>query len=170
MPKKKPYHPDSILEYMKELRKLIGFMTDWAEAVAKTMDIHPTDLWACIRLYDAGEMTAGDLAKAMGLTTGAMTTAISRLERAGLATRETDERDQRRVIVKPTKIPEGIIAVRDEIVTKIHPVFSRYTARELSRMVESTRKLAVLFEQEASRIKKATPKNKSRPIRNKRAR
>jgi len=170
MPKRKPHYPDSVLQYMKELRKFMRFMTDWAEAVAKTMNIHPTDLWACIRLYDAKEMTAGDLAKAMGLTTGAMTTAIGRLERAGLAKREANPLDRRMVIVKPTKIPARIIAVRDELMTKIHPVFSHYTASELSRMVESTRKLAAIFEQEATRIKQAAPKNKSRPIRNKRAR
>jgi DNA-binding MarR family transcriptional regulator len=166
---RKTSHGDPILRYMKELRKVMRFMEDWTEEVASTVGIHPTDLWAYIRLHDAGEMTAGDLAKAMGLTSGAMTTAISRLERAGFAKRETDPLDQRRVIVRPTKVPERPIAMRDELMTKIRPVFSHYTASELLRMVESTRELAGMFEQEAVRVK-GLPKIKSRPIRNKRTR
>ena len=50
----------------------------------------------------AGRLTAGELAFAAGLSPGAATTAIDRLERAGFARRVRDPDDRRRVIVEPT--------------------------------------------------------------------
>ena len=45
-------------------------------------------------------LTAGRLAELMGLTTGAITTVLDRLERAGFARRVRDESDRRRVRVE----------------------------------------------------------------------
>ena len=44
-------------------------------------------------------MSAGQLASAIGLTSGATTTAIDRLERAGYVHRRSDPTDRRRVLV-----------------------------------------------------------------------
>ena len=49
-----------------------------------------------------GSVTAGRLAQATGLTSGAMTTALDRLERAGFARRVRDASDRRRVLVEIT--------------------------------------------------------------------
>jgi DNA-binding MarR family transcriptional regulator len=48
-----------------------------------------------------GPMTAGQLAKATGLTSGAITGIVDRLESAGWARREHDPHDRRRVIIHP---------------------------------------------------------------------
>jgi hypothetical protein len=48
-----------------------------------------------------GPATAGWLAEMTGLTTGAVTGMIDRLERAGYVRREPDPHDRRRVIVTP---------------------------------------------------------------------
>ena len=49
-------------------------------------------------------MTAGELAVESGLTTGAVTAVIDRLERAGFARRVRDERDRRKVKVEVTDL------------------------------------------------------------------
>ena len=49
-----------------------------------------------------GPMTAGQLAEASGLTTGAVPTVIDRLEKSGFARRIRDEVDRRRVYVELT--------------------------------------------------------------------
>ena len=60
------------------------------QAVADHIGINRTD-GRCIDLIDqAGGMTAGELAKAAGLTTGAVTAVIDRLEKAGVAQRVAD--------------------------------------------------------------------------------
>ena len=47
-------------------------------------------------------MTAGLLAKLTGLTTGAITAALDRLEKTGLARRVPDAHDRRKVLVELT--------------------------------------------------------------------
>jgi DNA-binding MarR family transcriptional regulator len=71
-------------------------------AMADHIGINRTDA-RCIDLIDqAGGMTAGELAKAAGLTTGAVTAVIDRLEAAGIARRVPDPKDRRRVRIEST--------------------------------------------------------------------
>ncbi len=70
------------------------------DAVAKKAGLHSTDLQLSSLLILFGPATPGELAQRSGLTAGgAITTAIDRLERAGIVVREKDPADRRRVIV-----------------------------------------------------------------------
>jgi DNA-binding MarR family transcriptional regulator len=60
-------------------------------------------------IFAPAPLSPGELAAAAGLTTGGVTTAIDRLERAGYATRVRDTRDRRRVTVQPTDKSYAII-------------------------------------------------------------
>jgi DNA-binding MarR family transcriptional regulator len=51
--------------------------------------------------YSQGPLTAGDLARATGLTTGAVTGILDRLEKAGLVERYRNAIDRRKVFVRP---------------------------------------------------------------------
>ena len=51
-------------------------------------------------------MTAGRLAELTGLTTGAITGVVDRLEKAGLVRRERDESDRRKVFI--ATVPENV--------------------------------------------------------------
>ncbi|MGW0808885.1 MarR family winged helix-turn-helix transcriptional regulator [Nonomuraea sp. NPDC002799] len=73
------------------------------ELAARRLGINRTDLRSLGRLSVRGPLTASELAEAAGLTGGAMTTVIDRLERSGLAQRERDPADRRRVLVRPTE-------------------------------------------------------------------
>jgi DNA-binding MarR family transcriptional regulator len=73
------------------------------QAAADLMGINRTDARCIDVVLQRGRITAGDLAHAAGLSPGAATTAIDRLERAGYARRVRDPDDRRRVIVEPTK-------------------------------------------------------------------
>ncbi len=69
------------------------------QQVAERLGLHPTD-FQCINILDQhGPLTAGMLAKQLGLTTGATTTLIDRLEEAGYARRLPDQADKRKVQV-----------------------------------------------------------------------
>ena len=69
-------------------------------AVAAGLGVHPT-AWECLTLlFDHGAMPAGRLAELTGLTTGAITGLIDRLESAYLVVRWRDAGDRRRVIVE----------------------------------------------------------------------
>ena len=54
-------------------------------------------------------MTAGRLAELTGLTTGAITGVIDRMEKAGFVRRERDESDRRKVFIVP--VPERLVEI-----------------------------------------------------------
>jgi DNA-binding MarR family transcriptional regulator len=57
----------------------------------------------CLNIIERrGGVTAGELAKESGLTTGAVTGVIDRLERAGYARRTSDQADRRKVVIEVT--------------------------------------------------------------------
>ena len=69
-------------------------------AIADRAGIHGTD-FECLDVLDwAGPITAGELARHVGITSGAVTGVIDRLERLGFVRRASDPRDRRRVIVQ----------------------------------------------------------------------
>jgi DNA-binding MarR family transcriptional regulator len=68
-------------------------------AVADAAGLHPTDQ-ECIDLLDwAGALTAGEIGMHLGLSSGAVTGLVDRLEAGGWVRRERDARDRRRVMV-----------------------------------------------------------------------
>ena len=82
------------------------------QAASELLGINRTDARCVDVILQRGRVTAGDLAVASGLSPGAATTAIDRLERAGYARRVRDPDDRRRVIVEPT---ERIAKVAEEV-------------------------------------------------------
>jgi len=72
------------------------------EAAAAYLGINRTDS-RCVDILDrGGRMTAGQLATAARLTSGAVTAVLDRLEKAGLVRRVADPADRRRVLVEVT--------------------------------------------------------------------
>lgn len=69
------------------------------EAVGALMGVSAADHKALGILRREGPMSAGALAARMSLTAGAVTGLVDRLEAAGLARRERDAHDRRRLLV-----------------------------------------------------------------------
>jgi DNA-binding MarR family transcriptional regulator len=80
------------------------------EAVTVRMGLNRTDGRCIDLLQERRRMTAGELAHETGLTTGAVTAVIDRLEHAGWARRVRDEHDRRRVLVEPTEQTDQLCA------------------------------------------------------------
>jgi DNA-binding MarR family transcriptional regulator len=74
-----------------------------SQAIAAKVGIHSTDNETLDFLLLNGPATAGQLSELTGLTTGAVTAMIDRLEKAGYVRREHDQADRRRVIVIPNE-------------------------------------------------------------------
>jgi DNA-binding MarR family transcriptional regulator len=82
-----------------------------SQAIAERLGINVSDLECLTLARFAGDegVTAGDLAAATALTSGAITGVIDRLERAGLVRRDRDASDRRKVIVRPTACVEKTV-------------------------------------------------------------
>jgi DNA-binding MarR family transcriptional regulator len=70
---------------------------------AQRLGVNETDLHCLNIIENAGGVTAGELAAESGLTTGAVTGVIDRLEKKGFARRASDPSDRRRVKVEVNK-------------------------------------------------------------------
>jgi DNA-binding MarR family transcriptional regulator len=80
------------------------------EAAAEYLGINLTDARAIDVIDQHGRITAGELARELRLSTGAITTLVDRLERAGYARRVRDEEDRRRVLIEVTPIVHELSA------------------------------------------------------------
>lgn len=70
-------------------------------AVAEVLGLGPTDHKCLDLLRERQAMTGSELAAVTGLTTGAITGVVARLERAGYLRREPDPQDGRKQILRP---------------------------------------------------------------------
>jgi DNA-binding MarR family transcriptional regulator len=95
-------------EFELALRRTGSLMQLMGQAAAERIGINPTDLNCLNILSLAGQLTAGQLAQATGLTTASITGVADRLEAAGYVRRERDTADRRKVLIH--LVPERAIA------------------------------------------------------------
>jgi DNA-binding MarR family transcriptional regulator len=81
----------------------------FGQTVANTVGISGSDLECLDFLNLEGRVTAGRLAEVTGLTTGAITGVVDRLEKAGLVRRERDPADRRKVFI--AIVPENVARI-----------------------------------------------------------
>jgi DNA-binding transcriptional ArsR family regulator len=86
-------------EFLLAMRRNGSIMQLLGQVSAERIGINATDL-NCLNIVAlTGPMTAGELARATGLTTASITGVLDRLEEGGFVRRERDPKDRRRVIV-----------------------------------------------------------------------
>ena len=91
------------------MRKSSAQGTLFAQAVAEHAGISSSDMDCMDFLNMEGRMTAGRLAELTGLTTGAITGVVDRMEKAGFVRRERDDSDRRKVFIAP--VPERLAEI-----------------------------------------------------------
>jgi DNA-binding MarR family transcriptional regulator len=142
-----------------EMQQLIAEVVLFNQAVANRLGMNPTDLQCLNILSETGPVAAGRLAEETGLTTGAVTGVIDRLERAGYAWRERDPMDKRRVIVHP--LPQRARAEIGPLYASIGRSFaemcSRYDEGELALILDFVTRSHPLNRTETTRLRGRTP-------------
>jgi len=134
------------------------------ELLAESLGINRTDA-RCMDILDQhGRMTAGELAEASRLTTGAITAVIDRLGRAGLARRVPDPSDRRRVLVEPTeRALEFATELMVEPMRKLYvPMAERYSDDDLRLILDFTRRGRELQERHAEWLRERLKDQSSR--------
>jgi DNA-binding MarR family transcriptional regulator len=119
-------------------RKTSSLMQLMGQAAADRIGLNATDLNCLNILSFSGEMTAGDLAKATGLTTASITGVADRLEEAGYVRRERDPRDRRRVVIRLVleRALQDVAPVFLPLVLGWQGVVTQYTDDQLRLIVE----------------------------------
>jgi DNA-binding MarR family transcriptional regulator len=98
-----------LTELEHAVRKSSALGVIFGQTVASRVGISSSDLECLDFLNIEGRVTAGRLAELTGLTTGAITGVVDRLEKAGLVRRERDEDDRRKVFI--AVVPENVARV-----------------------------------------------------------
>jgi DNA-binding MarR family transcriptional regulator len=140
---------------MQQLRsEIVGYFgaaSAFDERVAAKFKLSRTDM-RCLDLLDrTGPMTAGQLADETGLTTGAVTFLLDRLEEAGMVARRRDTDDRRRVWVE--LIPSAhkrMVRMQQPIVEEMRAVAQRFKAEELAIVRDFMRETKEVFERQVS--------------------
>jgi DNA-binding MarR family transcriptional regulator len=147
-------HNRLITELPESIRREIRAATLFAHAVAKSSGIHPTDIRCLDFLSRRGCATAGDLAEVTGLTSGAVTAVINRMEKAGIVRRTTDTKDRRKVIVKLMKGHfNRLRQTRDFFANEIPLLLSGYGEGELRTILDWNIKITGLLQDKAKKLK-----------------
>src|SRR5215211_427379 len=124
--------------------------------VADVLGLHITDHKCLDLIRQYGAMPAGRLAELTGLTTGAITGIIDRLEKAGYVRRANDPKDRRRTIVEPTqnkKWERKIEAIFIPFHERMHKLLSSYSDSELAFLLNVLTKSIELTREESKKLR-----------------
>ncbi|CAN2253703.1 MarR family transcriptional regulator [Bacillus vallismortis] len=124
------------------------------QAAAQALGLFPTDLKSADILNEAGPMTAGELGKKTGLSTGSVTALVDRLEKAGYVAREKDPDDRRRVMIVPlTASKKHVKDLFRSLSESTMDLCRDYTEEELELIFSFVDKAADIMEEELKRLK-----------------
>jgi DNA-binding MarR family transcriptional regulator len=145
-------HPELISKLISGLRRLTTRTVLFQQKAAHTLGVIHTDFKTADILNEVGPLTAGELGRMTGLSTGSVTALIDRLEQAGFVRREKDPGDRRRVIIVPVKERQQYIKEHYVPLNKsFSELCSHYNEDELSLIIGFIEKTIAIHEQEIQR-------------------
>jgi DNA-binding MarR family transcriptional regulator len=162
----KRHDVDAHERVMRLTQRLVAEADNFTSAFVDLHRMHPTDVNALIRVRvgrEHGESTtAGWLGEELGLTSGAVTAVVDRLERSGNLRRVRDRGDRRRVILEDSSdgkrlVDQYFVPIRrrsedvmDQFTSSELDVISRYLAATAAAMAAQTESLVAEHRREAA--------------------
>lgn len=141
-------------ELLLELRQNSARAVMLHDMISEKMGLNATDHKCLDFLNQAGPVTAGQLAQLTGLTTGAVTSVIDRLEQAGYVIRDKDPKDRRRVVVK--LVPERsdqVAPVFQSLMQSTLQIMGQYTDQELQFILKFIKRCNEMTLDEMKKLK-----------------
>lgn len=127
-----------IEEWSQEIQRAGTLTVLHTNAVATQIGLSATEFEAIDVISRNQPITAGQLALACGLTTGAVTGLIDRIEAAGFVERRKDPKDRRKVLLVPVENSELSTKVRalyQPISEGYMEIANKFTAEELNFLI-----------------------------------
>ncbi len=146
---------EAIHAIVEKFREMSTQTIMFHQRVADVLGLHITDHKSLDILYHFGAMPAGQLGELTGLTTGAVTGIIDRLEEAGYVRRINDPKDRRRTIIEPTgnrKLEKKIEGIFIPLHERMHKLLSSYTDIELAFLLDAMTELLKQIREESEKL------------------
>ena len=130
-------------------------LTLFRNAMSEWLGLNVTDM-ECLRLlFLKGIATPSELAKHTGLTSGATTAMLDRLEKAGLIERRPNPDDRRGTLIAPAKSGAEKVASWFESARKAQDeLISSYSEKELEIISDVFERFTKLWDQEREKIRR----------------
>ena len=130
-------------------------LTQFRSAMSAWAGLNVTDM-ECLRLlFQKGIATPSELARHTGLTSGATTAMLDRLEKAGLIERRPNPNDRRGTLIAPAKSSTEKIASWFESARKSQDeLISNYSESELEIIADVFERFSKLWDDERKKIQK----------------
>ncbi|HVK05819.1 MAG TPA: MarR family transcriptional regulator [Armatimonadaceae bacterium] len=148
-----------LLEALQHACRDIGAATImFHHSVAERLGLNATDHKCGDILFRSGPLTAGDLAERTGLTTGAITAVIDRMEKAGFVRRERDAEDRRKVIVHPNceRMKQEVAPLFASLAEEVNALWATYTDEQLALALDVMRKTGAALYAQTVRLRDET--------------
>ncbi len=156
---------------LREVRRMTAQSVLISQAVSERFGLNSSDLECLDLALLSGGATAGEFADATGLTTGAITGVIDRLERSGYVRRERDLTDRRKVIVRARPaMTRRIAPLYDSLQREMTALWSAYRDDQLALILDFLTRSCDLAVQEISKLQAKRPPTRQRTLARKRAR
>ena len=128
-------------------------LTLFRHAISERVGLNPTDMESLRLLFLNGVATPSELARHTGLTSGATTAMLDRLEKAGLIERRPNPNDRRGTLIVPSKSAGEKAASWFESARKAQDeLISSYSEKELEIIADVFERFAKLWEQEREKV------------------
>ena len=164
MPKEPQRRVALIDELVSMLRTSVAYTVMVSQAAADRIGINTTDLHSLNMVaFSEREVSAGDLAGMIGLTTASITGIVDRLEREGLVRRVRDPQDRRRVVIEliPENTRERVAPVFAPLLAEWQAELSRYSDRELDLILEFQQRTLEIMKGQVTRLRQPRPPDAS---------
>lgn len=126
------------------------------QLAAATHGLGITDMKALSTLLQDGSLTAGQIAKRLNLTTGAVTNLLDRLERRSFVKRQIDPRDRRRVIVAANQAQlDNIGKIYRSMGAAFNKLLKNYSTEELEFLMRYQHDAIRLTQQQIAKLPKS---------------
>lgn len=145
-------------ELMQELRQFNRLGVSFFRVAAARVGMAVTDIQIMDLLDRGGPATAGQLAEFTGLTAGAITRILDRLEENRLVHRERDPTDGRKVIVRIDESKDDMHKVRsilDSVGKAWDEVASRYDHEQIAFLINFLKDSNAISRKELARLQEA---------------
>ncbi len=145
---------DSVLRSLRRVNIQGSFL---GQSVAIRFGLSESDIETLEQLIDMGATTAGKLSEVTGLTSGAVTRVVDRLEQSGYVRRVPDPTDRRRVIVEV--VPEKIANIQvtlDQVSTASAKEIRDYSDEQLELIADFLTRMESVTREETEAIRGAT--------------
>ena len=143
-------HNDIVTSFRDLGRRVVLYQ----HKIAEQLDVYNHDWTTIDMLSETGPITAGELGRRVGLTTGSVTALVDRLERAGYVKRERHPKDRRSIMIVPQYEDKSEVQHAYETLNQhMIEMTNQYTAEQMETIQSFLKATTAILDNEIERKK-----------------